>query len=125
MKKLFLLVILFFCMTTTLSALPTQPCTGLSWTAPTTNADGSPLTDLAGYRIYWSLTSGTFIDADRHQLDTAVNILFTAMTGLTSPDNMYFTVTAFDSAGNESGYSNIVTIDSPPGTPGGLNCFGG
>ena len=24
-----------------------------SWTAPTTNADGSPLTDLAFYRVYY------------------------------------------------------------------------
>jgi hypothetical protein len=29
-----------------------------SWTAPTMNADGSPLTDLAAYRVYYG-TSGT------------------------------------------------------------------
>src|SRR5207249_6577454 len=28
-----------------------------SWTAPTTNTDGSPLTDLAAYRVYYG-TSG-------------------------------------------------------------------
>ncbi len=26
----------------------------LSWTAPTTNEDGTPLTDLAGYKLYYS-----------------------------------------------------------------------
>jgi hypothetical protein len=31
---------------------PVVTGTTLSWTAPTTNEDGSPLTDLAGYRIY-------------------------------------------------------------------------
>jgi hypothetical protein len=30
----------------------------LTWTAPTTMADGSPLTDLAGYKVYWSLDGG-------------------------------------------------------------------
>src|SRR2546425_9407360 len=28
-----------------------------SWTAPTTNADGSPLTDLMSYRVYYSTTN--------------------------------------------------------------------
>jgi hypothetical protein len=34
--------------------------TTLSWTAPTQNDDGSTLTDLAGYRIYWGTTSGSY-----------------------------------------------------------------
>src|SRR5438093_12507803 len=28
-----------------------------TWTAPTTNTDGSPLTDLASYRVYYSTGS--------------------------------------------------------------------
>src|SRR5437867_7131155 len=28
-----------------------------SWTAPTTNIDGSPLTDLASYRVYYGISS--------------------------------------------------------------------
>ena len=37
-----------------------------SWTAPTTNSDGSPLTDLASYRVYFGTSatpcpSGTFV----------------------------------------------------------------
>src|SRR5712691_8977244 len=28
-----------------------------SWTAPTTNTDGSPLTDLAAYRVYYGTSS--------------------------------------------------------------------
>src|SRR5438309_1476774 len=37
-----------------------------SWTAPTTNTDGSPLTDLAAYRVYYGTSAspcpgGTFV----------------------------------------------------------------
>ena len=32
----------------------------LSWTPPTTNTDGSPLTNLAGYKIYWGTSQGTY-----------------------------------------------------------------
>src|SRR4030042_1896878 len=32
----------------------------LSWDAPTTNADGTPLTDLAGYKVYYGTASGTY-----------------------------------------------------------------
>ncbi len=31
----------------------------LAWDAPTTNTDGTPLTDLAGYKIYYGPTSGS------------------------------------------------------------------
>jgi len=30
----------------------------LSWTAPTENSDGSPLTDLAGYKIHYGSSHG-------------------------------------------------------------------
>jgi hypothetical protein len=30
----------------------------LTWTAPTTHADDIPLTDLAGYRVYYGQRSG-------------------------------------------------------------------
>ena len=32
----------------------------LSWTPPTTNTDGSPLTNLAGYRVYWGPGAGNY-----------------------------------------------------------------
>jgi hypothetical protein len=37
---------------------PSGTTATLTWDAPTTNADGTPLTDLAGYRIYYGTTSG-------------------------------------------------------------------
>ena len=41
------------------AAPPTGTVT-LSWTPPTTNSDGSPLTDLAGYRIVYGTASRTY-----------------------------------------------------------------
>ena len=35
----------------------------LAWDPPTTNADGSPLTDLAGYKIYYVTTSGNYTNS--------------------------------------------------------------
>ncbi|HZX49313.1 MAG TPA: fibronectin type III domain-containing protein, partial [Nitrospirota bacterium] len=32
----------------------------LTWDPPTTNSDGSPLTDLAGYKVYYGPTSGNY-----------------------------------------------------------------
>ena len=43
-----------------LIALPYQPKTTLMWETPTTNVDGSPLTDLAGFKVYWGTVSGTY-----------------------------------------------------------------
>ena len=32
----------------------------LSWTPPTANTDGTALTDLAGYKIYWGTSAGNY-----------------------------------------------------------------
>jgi hypothetical protein len=39
---------------------PRPPVATLSWDAPTTNTDGSALTDLAGYTIYYSQSALTW-----------------------------------------------------------------
>ena len=43
----------------TVQAVATGSAT-LSWTPPTTNTDGSPLTNLAGYKVYWGPSQGTY-----------------------------------------------------------------
>src|SRR3990170_3322326 len=43
----------------------------LSWEKPTTNEDGSPMTDLAGYQIYYGET--TPVTADNSELVTVLN----------------------------------------------------
>ena len=75
----------------------------LSWDPPTTNADGTPLTDLAGYNIYYGTTSGSY------GLPVTVgNVITYTVTNLLDTQAYYFAVTAYDTIGNESGYSNEV-----------------
>ena len=79
----------------------------LSWDAPTTNTDGTDLADLAGYKIYYGTSSGTYDSF----IDVAKVTTYT-VTELT-PATYYFAVTAYDEAGNESAYSNEVSKTIP------------
>lgn len=96
----------------------------LSWTSPTTNRDSSELTELAGYHLYWSTTSGAETAANMRDL----GILGCQATGLngggkpcalsysytpTSAGTWYFVVTAYDSNGYESVFSNEVSATVP------------
>jgi hypothetical protein len=73
----------------------------LSWDAPTTNADGTPLTDLAGYRIYFGTSPGIY----SKNIDVG-NMTVYRINNLTDGLTYFFAVTAYDSDGNESEYSN-------------------
>ena len=70
----------------------------ISWIAPTTNADGTPLTDLAGYRVYIGTAPGVYGVATA----TVVQPATTWPCGTLSNGQKYAVVTAFDLAGNES-----------------------
>lgn len=75
----------------------------LAWTVPTTNADGSALTNLAGYWIYY----GTRSDAlDRLQRIGDPATTQYLVTGLSSGTH-FFAVTAFNSANVESRLSAV------------------
>ncbi len=82
------------------------PATGtasLSWVAPTLNTDGTPVTDLAGYHIYYG-TNAT-------QLTTTVTISNASETSYVvsglAPGTYYFAVVAYNSAGVDSPESNV------------------
>lgn len=75
----------------------------LRWQAPTQNVDGTPITDLAGYVVYWGTQSRNYIGDHRIE-DPAV----TEWEADIAPGYYYFALTAFDAAGNESGYSNEI-----------------
>ncbi len=75
----------------------------LRWQAPTHNVDGSPLVDLAGYRIYWGQGSRTYTGS--HTINDAA---VTEWEVTAPPNTYYFALTAFDGDGNESAYSNEV-----------------
>lgn len=75
----------------------------ITWEAPSTNTDGSPLADLSGYRLRFGTNSAA--------LDRSVEIQNPAatshtITGLTS-GNWYFSIWAYNSAGVESPSSSL------------------
>jgi hypothetical protein len=81
----------------------------LSWTPPTTNTDGSPLTDLAAYRVHWGTSLGSYtssVSLDNPGLASFV------VEGL-APGTYYFVVTALNSAGTESEFSNVASKTIP------------
>ena len=88
-----------------------------SWTAPTTNEDGTPLTDLAGYRLYrCSVTPCT------RAVGTLMGTVTAPTTSFSIPHGSqgFLAVTAFDTSNNESAESTSVPFDVlAPGAPGG------
>jgi hypothetical protein len=86
---------------------PAPPAAGtgtatLSWTAPTQNADGTSLTDLAGFRVYYGPNP---TDLSLRQTLFDPQAVQAAVSGLSS-GTWYFAVSAFNSAGAESALSN-------------------
>jgi hypothetical protein len=89
------------------NALPTNTGSAtVSWNPPTTREDGSPLTDLAGFKVYY----GSAPD----NLGTSISLQDASMTSyvvsnLSAHGTYYFSVTAVDSTGGESPFSGIVS----------------
>ena len=70
----------------------------LSWSAPATNSDGSPITDLSGYRVYYGTASGFYTD---NVTITNPSTLSTTISNLPA-DTYYVIVRAFNSVNAES-----------------------
>jgi hypothetical protein len=77
----------------------------LSWTPPTQNTDGTALTNLAGYRIYY----GTNSSALTQMIQVSTVGMSSYVIENLSPSTYYFAVRAYTSAGSESANSNLVT----------------
>lgn len=73
----------------------------LSWVAPTQNADGSPLQDLAGYKIHYGKDSGIY----DHEISIDNPSVTTYVVDNLVPDTYYFAASSFNSSGVESEYS--------------------
>jgi len=87
---------------------PPPPITGsaiLTWNAPTTYTDGSTLTDLAGFKVYWGTTQGTYPNSF---LIGNGGVLSYTVKGL-SAGRWYFTVTALAGSGTESPQSKVLS----------------
>jgi len=74
----------------------------LTWLKPAANTNGTQLTDLDGYRIYYGQTSRNYTSV----MDINKTTSYTVSS--LSQGTWCFAVTAYDIAGNESGYSNEV-----------------
>jgi hypothetical protein len=86
----------------TVNAVATGSAT-LSWTPPTQNTDGSALTSLAGYRVYYG-TSAT-------ALTSTIQLTNPGLTRYVVSDlsagTYYFAIAAYNSTGTESAMSNV------------------
>ena len=128
MKKLFLTLILFFCLVGMAFANPNAEIT-FKWDA---NTEG----DLLGYKLYKFDVSVSTLDADNDGIITLAELL--AGTGvvienipagtetvsiLEHDGKWYYVLTAYDNKMNESGPSNEVSSDIDTVSPGAPNMF--
>ena len=81
----------------TVQALGTGTAT-LSWTPPTQNTDGSTLTNLAGFKIYWGTVAGSYTNSVT--LNNAG--LSTYVVENLSSGTYFFAASALNSSGEES-----------------------
>jgi hypothetical protein len=77
----------------------------LSWTPPTENTDGSQLSDLAGYKIRYGTSPGSYSDTITINNPGLTSYL---VEDLASAD-WYFVMTSFNTTGTESSYSTEVS----------------
>lgn len=105
----------------------------LSWNAPSTNADGTPLTDLAGYRVYIGTTLPVCPSASFHSVSSPTTrpasgqTVSTIITALGAGTTYVVRITAIDTGGNESACSGAATGVARAGlavTPSATSNFG-
>ena len=74
--------------------------------------------DLAGYVLYWGTSSRSYTFSDDVGNSTTHTV-----PGLSAGQTYYFTVTAYDTASNESGYSNevVYTVTAPDADGDGIS----
>ena len=84
---------------------PTSSTAELTWTAPTQNEDGTPLTNLAGYKVRYGQTPGALTE-----VRDIANPATTSVTveGL-STGTWHFTVASYTNAGVESAPTGAVS----------------
>ena len=94
--------------------LPTHPSdtysVTLEWDAPTTDAVGRPLEDLAGYRLYYSDENDPGVDPEMIDVGDTTRVTVTDLPG----GDYIFAVTALDADGNESDFSDPLPVEVGP-----------
>jgi hypothetical protein len=81
----------------------------LSWARPTKNVDGSTLTNLSGYKIYYGTSSRNYTQTIA--VSGAATLQRTVV--LSSPGTWYFSLTAVNTIGAESAHSGEVSKTIP------------
>jgi hypothetical protein len=93
-----------FSITVTAAGTTTGSAT-LRWTPPTLNEDGTPIENLAGYRVYYGTSTGN--------LNQVVTIASPSVTSAViqnlAPATWYFALKAYNAANVESSFSNIAS----------------
>ena len=121
MKTLLLLALLLLVPTLAWSDGPVvkqSTCT-ITWTAPQTNADGTPLTDLDHCNVYATPAAGAEVKFPNVAASSPTGGA-TKTTTITVAKGSNYTITATctDLVGNESARSASVTLDAlPPAAP--------
>lgn len=110
MKKLFLVLALALILGFTTSALGAT-FKILNWTSPTTNVDGTPLTDLAGFELSCGNAAGAYMVIKDVGILTATAtggqaVQYSTAGTLTTSGTWYCVVIVYDTSGNKSVYSN-------------------
>jgi hypothetical protein len=77
----------------------------LSWVPPTENEDGTALLDLAGYKLYWGTQEGSYANSVTVMNPGITRYVVEDLT----PATWHFVMTALNSHGIESEYSNLAT----------------
>ena len=106
-------IILLAVLALMLASAPSRAASvNLGWDAVTTNADGTPITDLAGYRLFRSGSSMLSMTAAQAMTNAAIVKtdlpgagLTTTVANLTAGTQYFFRLTAYDTAGNQSEFN--------------------
>jgi len=103
MKKIIALL-LFIPLTITAAPTNTQ-ITEFFWSAPTVNIDQTPLTDLAGFKVYCRTETTNYPPQGFDVPDpNARTLAIDAVVDMLIEEKYYCTVTAYDRDGNEGPY---------------------
>lgn len=90
----------------TISVASSSGSAVLTWSVPTQNVDGSALSDLTGYKIYYGTSSGSLTSS----VSVSGGATTTAtITGLTTGTTYYFAIASISSSGGESNKSNTAS----------------
>jgi hypothetical protein len=87
----------------TVTVTATSGTATLTWVPPTLNTDGSPVTTLTGYHIFYGTTQGSLNQSIAVSGATTTSYV---VTGLTT-GTWYFAVAADAADGTESAQSNV------------------